>query len=186
MGSSSPAFHYFASPKKRDRNRRVIYTFQERSVVDPMIDVLDGPSLDMSCERRRTSTVPTQAFALFNSRFAHDQALAFAVRLDREAANPRDRIARAFRLVYGRNPKERELAMALDALTRLEAQHRNSPPPSKPQRNPAVEAITASEQQNAAVAYEENIHPSDVTPETRALADVALVLLNSNEFVYIY
>ena len=36
------------------------------------------------------------------------------------------------------------------------------------------------------VAYEENLQPSEVGPETRALADVALVLFNSNEFVYVY
>jgi hypothetical protein len=29
------------------------------------------------------------------------------------------------------------------------------------------------------------VHPSDVPPQTRALADLALVLLNSNEFVYV-
>ena len=34
--------------------------------------------------------------------------------------------------------------------------------------------------------YEENLHASQVGPETRALADLALVLFNSNEFAYVY
>ena len=34
--------------------------------------------------------------------------------------------------------------------------------------------------------YEHNPHPSDSSPEARALADLALALFNSNEFVYVY
>jgi hypothetical protein len=31
-----------------------------------------------------------------------------------------------------------------------------------------------------------DLHPADVPPRTRALADVCLVLLNTNEFLYVY
>ncbi|MGH9661858.1 MAG: hypothetical protein ACRD96_25140, partial [Bryobacteraceae bacterium] len=59
---------------------------------------------------------------------------------------------------------------------------------------PVVHAITSEltgetfkfEHQPEPVAYEHNLHPSEVGPETRALADLALALLNSNEFVYVY
>ncbi len=34
--------------------------------------------------------------------------------------------------------------------------------------------------------YEHNPHPSESSPETRALAGLALALFNSNEFVYVY
>jgi hypothetical protein len=30
------------------------------------------------------------------------------------------------------------------------------------------------------------LQPADATPETRGLAEVCLVLLNSNEFAYVY
>jgi len=33
--------------------------------------------------------------------------------------------------------------------------------------------------------YEHNLRPSEVSAETRALADLCLVVLNSNEFVYL-
>jgi hypothetical protein len=41
-------------------------------------------------------------------------------------------------------------------------------------------------QQEDPSPFEENLHPADVSPETRALADLALVLLNANEFLYVY
>jgi hypothetical protein len=34
-------------------------------------------------------------------------------------------------------------------------------------------------------SYERDLMPWDVEPEVRALADVCLVLLNSNEFLYV-
>ena len=34
--------------------------------------------------------------------------------------------------------------------------------------------------------YTEDKKPSDVSPETRALADMCLLLFNANEFMYIY
>ena len=49
------------------------------------IEVFNGPSLDLSCESREASTVPTGAFGLFNSQFRNDSALALAVRLERES-----------------------------------------------------------------------------------------------------
>ena len=42
------------------------------------------------------------------------------------------------------------------------------------------------EEETDPVAYEENLQPGRCQPETRALADLALVLFNSNEFVYVY
>ena len=34
--------------------------------------------------------------------------------------------------------------------------------------------------------FEANLHPSEVGPTTRALSDIALMLLNANEFLYVY
>jgi hypothetical protein len=192
MGSLAPAYH--ASPLKRLRNRRSIYAFQQRSLVDPMIEVFNGASMDLSCERREASTVPTQAFALFNSQFVQDMALAFAARLERELASPRARLERAFQLTYGRAPRQEELEMAISHLAKMTEAHRHSPPPARGQPKALVHKITSEltgetflfTQQPDPEAFEANLHPSEVKPETRALADVALVLLNSNEFAYIY
>ncbi len=192
MGSLQPAYH--PSPLKRQRNRRTIYTFQQRSLIDPMVDVFNGPSLDLSCERRETSTVPTQAFALFNGQFVHDMALAMAVRLEREANTPSAQVDRAFRLVYGRTPTPEEKRLSLAHLTRQTDYHKATPPPAKAEKKPIVHTITSEltgekssfVQLEDPAPYEENLSPRDVAPSTRALADLALVLLNSNEFVYVY
>ena len=192
MGSLAPA--YRPSPTRRERHRRTIYTFQQRSQMDPLIEVFNGPGSDLSCDRRDSSTVPAQAFSLLNGQFAHDMALALAVRVTREAATADARIARSFRLVYGRTPDGEELQRAREHLARLTAIHRKTPPPPKTKPQPVVHTITSEltgenfrfVQQEDPEPYEPNLHPGEVAPETRALADLALVLLNSNEFVYLY
>ena len=35
---------YRPSPTKRERNRRTIYTFQKRSLIDPLVEVFNGAS----------------------------------------------------------------------------------------------------------------------------------------------
>jgi hypothetical protein len=192
MGSLAPAYH--ASAQKRLRNRRTVYTFQQRSLIDPMIEVFNGPSLDFSCERRDASTVPTQAFTLFNGPFVHDMALAFANRVAREAGDPAARIDRAFRLAFGRAPSAEETKLSLAHLARMTRYHRATPPPAKPAPQPLVHTITSEltgeqfrfVQQEDPAPHEENLQPGDVGPEVRALADVTLALLNANEFVYVY
>ena len=192
MGSLAPA--YRPSPLKRQRNRRSIYTFQQRSLIDPMIEVFNGPTLDLQCERREASTIPTQAFALFNSAFTHDMALAFAARLEKEAPDLDGRVRRAFRLAYAREPEPAELRLAKQHVQKMTAHHNGTPPPPKAAKQPIVHQITSEltgesfrfVQQEDPAEYEPNLHPSQVGPETRALADLALVLLNSNEFVYVY
>ena len=191
MGSLAPA--YQPSATRRERNRRTIYTFQQRSLIDPMIEVFNGANPDLSCERRETSTVPTQAFSLLNGQFVNDMALAFALRAEKEAAADR-RVDRMFQLAYGREPdaQERRVASALVAKM-LDLRPRNAPP-AKPAKKPLVHMITSEltgervefRQQEDPSEYEDNVHPSDVRSETRALAALALALFNSNEFVYVY
>jgi len=186
MGSLAPA--YRASPAKRDRNRRSIYTFQQRSLIDPMLEVFNAPSLDMSCDRRETATLPTQAFTLFNGQFVHDMALALAAKLDKQP------VRSAYLRVLGRLPDAAEERDAMAALDKLSKLHAATAAPSRPENKPIVHTITSelTGQQHRFVhqedpaAFEQNLHPSQTTPAVRALADVILALLNSNEFAYVY
>ncbi|MFN7922972.1 MAG: PSD1 and planctomycete cytochrome C domain-containing protein [Bryobacteraceae bacterium] len=192
MGSLAPAYH--ASALKRDRNRRTIYMFQQRSLVDPMIDVFNGASMDLSCDRRDATTVPTQAFTLLNSQFANDMALAFAARIEKNAPTLDARIRRAFELAYSRTPGTDEVAAAKVHIAKMTKFHEATPPPAKSAAKPLVHSMTSEltgetfrfTQQEDPVPYEANLHPSGVPPATRALADFALALLNSNEFIYVY
>jgi hypothetical protein len=192
MGSLSPV--YRPDALKRMRNRRTIYTFQQRSLVDPMVEVFNGAGMDLSCERRDTATVPTQAFTLFNSQFAHDMSLALGARVSQERRDARGKISELFLRILGRAPNAAELTSAMTTFNKLLAQHRAHPAPPRAAVKPVVHTITSEltgEQHKFThpedpAAYEFNLHPSEASPEARSLGDIALALINSNEFVYVY
>jgi hypothetical protein len=192
MGSVMPA--YYVSPEKRDRNRRSVYGFQQRSLVDPMIEVFNGPPLDLSCERRDATTVPTQAFALFNSEVSYELALALAQRAAKDAADRDSRVARMYALALQRQPSAKERAIVRDHIAHMEAFHRDNPPAPRKKREPLVRSITSEltgenfrfEEPAPPWQVEESTHASELPADVRALADLALVLFNSNEFVYVY
>ena len=182
---------YYEEARREERNRRSVYSFQQRSLIDPMIEVLNGASVDFSCERRDSTTVPTQAFTLFNGELSYDLGLAFAIRLKEETNRVIDR---AFELAYGRSPSQEERALAERHVEEMTAYHRAHPPAPRRERTALVRALP-SQLSGETVHFtedlppwehEENLHASQVGPETRALADLALVLFNSNEFAYVY
>ena len=192
MGTLRPAYH--ASPTKAERNRRSIYSFQQRSLIDPMIESFNGAPVDLSCERRESSTVPTQAFSLLNSEFSNEMALAMAARVEKATDSLDAQIKLAFRLAFGRAPTAEEHRDAATHVTRMRAEHEQNPAAPRSSEPAAVHEITseltgeryAFQQVEETVDYEHNLHPSEASPTTRALADLTLALLNSNEFVYVY
>jgi mono/diheme cytochrome c family protein len=121
-------FKWFPSSEK-EQDRRTIYTFQRRSVMNPMIEVFDGANMSEVCSRRSATVVPTQAFALLNSDFMNSEAKRFAERVIELAGSDRAKeVDKAFLLTLGRLPSaaERQKAVGLfatasprDALTRL-------------------------------------------------------------------
>ena len=84
-------FKWFPSDEKQQA-QRTIYTFQRRSVMNPMIEVFDGANMSEVCSRRSATVVPTQAFSLLNSEFTHSAARHFAERVV-ELAGPDRRSA---------------------------------------------------------------------------------------------
>jgi hypothetical protein len=192
MGTLMPA--YMPSPAKRERNRRTIYTFQKRNLIDPFLDVFNGASLNESTEKRSATTVPTQVFALFNSQFVHDMALAFAMRMEKAGPDLNARIAAGFQDAFLRPPRAAEKQELAAYLRRMIDLHRHETAPAPKQRKALVRSITSEltgnevkvEEDVDPVTYEENLQPGEVSPEVRALADLALVLFNSNEFAYVY
>jgi hypothetical protein len=76
----------------------------------------------------------------------------------------------------------------------MAAHHRRHKPvigkPPTSVRREMIEELTGesfawSEPLDLMKGYEPDLKPWDVAPETRALAELCLVLLNSNEFVYV-
>ncbi len=192
MGGPAPA--YQPSPRPEERNRRTIYCFRTRTLADPMLEVFNQPGSDSSCERRDETTVPTQVFALFNGQFVHDRALALARRLEGLSADPAARVDLAFRLAYGRAASDPERRRALDHVARMLEHHRaRRPQPVEPPRlvrREMIEEFTGDvvrwdEELDLMEGYRRDLKPWDVGPETRALAELCLVILNSNEFLYV-
>jgi mono/diheme cytochrome c family protein len=188
MGSVAPA--YQPSPTLQQRHRRTLYTFRIRTLSDPMLDVFNRPGSETSCERRDETTVAPQVFALFNGEFAHDRTLALAVAVEKHV----DPIAELYRRCYGRDPTADEIALCREHLARMTAYHREHPPtptelPTRVRRR-MVEEMTGEEfewdeELDGLVNYQRDLKPWQVGPETRALADLCLVVMNSNEFLYI-
>ena len=193
MGSVAPA--YQPSPERAQRHRRTIYAFRRRGMSNPMLKVFNRPDSEQSCARRAETTVPTQVFSLFNSSFAHDRALAFADRLMKQADDSEARLNLAFKLAYGRTPTatERQQCRAhLDAM--LEHHRSRSPQPTalpKTVKREMVEELTGKpftweeELDIFAGDYERDLKPWQVGAKTRAWKELALVLFNSNEFLYV-
>ena len=192
MGTIAPA--YAPSPSRAERHRRTIYTFQARNLANPMLEVFNAPDSNLSCERRDETTVTPQAFTLFNSQFVHDMALAMAIRLVKEAPKLDEQIEHAFLLAYGRRPTRAERRLARRHVAEMIEHHRQTPPVKRERPEKIVRTFIGElsgqpftvEEDRDLKDYEENAQPGDVGPETRALAELCLVLLNSNEFVYLH
>jgi hypothetical protein len=193
MGSVAPAYQPAATPA--ERHRRTLYTLRVRTLRDPSLEVFDRPTPDLSCERRSESTVTPQVFSLFNGQVSHDRALALAHRLEREANTPADRIERAFQLTFGRAPTAAERDKALAHIARMMKQQRQCDPKPESLPTSAIREL-CEEQTGTKIRWRErldvyelfvpDLKPWDVGPETRALADLCLVLMNANEFAYVY
>ena len=193
MGTFAEAWQ--PSPLPAQRHRRSIYALKIRGQLDPFYEVFNAPSPDLSCEGRDASTVTPQVFSLFNSAASYQRALAFATRLQREVRGREQIIARAFQLAAQRAPRPPELAAARAHWDAMTARHgglafQKAPPPREVVRE-AVEENTGekfrfTEPLEAAADFVPDLHPADASPETRGLAEVCLVLLNSNEFAYVY
>jgi cytochrome c553 len=101
-------FKWFPSDEKQQA-RRTIYTFQRRSVMNPMIEVFDGANMSEVCSRRSTTVVPTQAFSLLNGDFTHSAARHFADRILETAGPDIDKqLDLAFLAALARRPSDAE------------------------------------------------------------------------------
>ncbi len=193
MGTFAEAWQ--PSPLPSQRHRRSLYALTLRGQPDPFMEVFNAPSPELSCETRAMSTVTPQVFSLFNSEASHGRALAFAARLRRETKSGEEAITRAFALAYGRAPGAAELATTLRHWDRMTARHQSitfaKPEPRRAIVREAVEEntgekFTFTERLGLSAEFVPDLKPADVEAETRALADVCLVLFNANEFAYVY
>ena len=93
--------------------KRTVYGFVGRRKLDGMLALFDFPSPVSTSESRMRTNVPPQRLFLMNSPFVEEQAKALASRLNGE---DEDRIRHAYRLVYGRDPNEKEIKLGIEFL----------------------------------------------------------------------
>jgi hypothetical protein len=107
-GPSAPLTTTFA--------RRTVYGHVSRYKLDQFLQLFDFPTATISAEGRFTTHVPLQRLFLMNSDFVQQQAEHLARRVAGEPDN-RARIRGVYRLLYGRDPDETELAAGLAFLS---------------------------------------------------------------------
>lgn len=191
--SLAPA--YLPSRTPEERNRRTIYAYRVRGQADPFLEIFNQPNPNDSCEDRVSEVVTPQAFTLMNSDIMSDRSIALALRLQEEAKGLKEQIQRAFQLTFGRTPTSEETKRLQAYAIKMHAYHKEH----KPEPITYPTSITRSlveELSGKPFEYEEILpvfehyvpdkKPADVNPNTRALADLCLLLFNSNEFLYIY
>lgn len=191
--SIAPAHQPSRTPA--ERNRRTIYAYRVRGQADPLLEIMNLPNPNESCELRDSAAVTPQAFTLLNSDAMTDRSIAFALRVQREKQEEAAQIRRAVQLAYGRLPTKDEQASLENYFDEMVAHHQKHKPdtveyPTQVTRS-LVEEFTGKpfefvELLNVYKDYVPDAKPWTVEAETRALADVCLLLFNSNEFMYVY
>ncbi|WP_419190110.1 PSD1 and planctomycete cytochrome C domain-containing protein [Stieleria marina] len=191
--SIAPAQQPSRTPE--ERNRRSIYAYRVRGQADPFLEVLNKPNPNDSCDFRDAAAVSPQAFTLFNSDLMSDRSIALAKRVEAEAKGVDEQISRAFELTLGREANDGERKRLSEYVAEMATYHKQNKPdpvayPTKITRS-LVEEFTGKE-----FTYEEwlpvfenyvpDAKPDTVSPQTRALADLCLLLFNANEFMYVY
>jgi len=190
--SLAPAYQPSRTP--RERNRRSIYAYRARGQADPFLEVFNQPNPNESCDLRDSAAVAPQAFTMTNSDLMTDRSIAFALRLERDVKTPAGQIVRAFQLALGRLPSELEQTRMAKYLSEMKSYHVGVM--TKPETYPTRITRSLVEEFSGKVFEYEEILPvfenyvpdkkaADVSPETRALADVCLALLNTHEFAYL-
>ncbi len=193
MGTFASAWQ--PAPQPERRHRRSIYALRIRGLKDPFMDVFNQPSPEQSCEMREASNVTPQVFSLFNGDVTYDRAVAMALRLKEETGSEKAAVQRAYELIFNRQATPEEVGLCLSHVAAMKKSHQNLD--LKPREYPSKVTRTAVEENTGEkFQYEEHldmyadIQPdktmTDVDVDTRALAELCLVLFNSNEFAYIY
>ena len=190
--SLAPAYQPSRTPQ--ERNCRTIYAYHVRGQSDPFTELFNQPNPNESCELRESAAVTPQVFTLLNSDQMTDRSIAFAARLQQEHEDQDAQIQRAFEMVFGRDATSREVDRLSKYLKEMVAYHEGTP--AKPVTYPTEITRSLVEEFSGKVFEYQEILPVfanyvpdrksvDVSPQTRALADVCLLLFNSNEFMYV-
>ena len=119
-GLSTKGNAYQASEPSEAR-RRSLYIFNKRGLMVPMMTTFDICDSTMPSGRRESTIVATQALAMLNNGWIHEQSTAFADRVIKSSPETTGRINNAWRYSLGRLPSERERTSAVTHLSHQRA-----------------------------------------------------------------
>jgi hypothetical protein len=107
----SPHYKYEEyNPDDPQSHRRSVYRLIVRSVPDPFMATLDCADPSASVARRNETLTPLQSLALLNNPFMVTMAQHFAERITPMGQDTEERLMAAWRLAFGREPTNSELA----------------------------------------------------------------------------
>jgi hypothetical protein len=107
-GSSDPDKIWKASDE-HEAARRTVFAHVKRSMIVPLLEVLDVCDTTRTSAKRNVTSVAPQALTLLNGEFTNRQARHFAERLVREVGtDPEKQVERAYVLALGRQPTTNE------------------------------------------------------------------------------
>jgi len=160
--------------------RRTVYGKVSRYKPDEYLMLFDFPSPLLSAEKRFMTTIPTQRLFLMNSDFMQIEAEELAKRVALEPNN-RERIRKAYRIVYGRDATEEEITLGIDYLKTeplLEYEERKKKEPvggpgmrrGRPEGAPPAEISSAAGVPPASAAGDVSAKPEPAAPAAEGAA----------------
>ena len=110
--------------------RRTIYGYVKRTLLVPMLEVMDLCDTTNSTDKRSITSIAPQALTLYNGDFVNEQAAYFADRILREAGSDRlSQVDRAYRIALSRPPTADEAATLTQFLKEESANPENQSKP---------------------------------------------------------
>lgn len=190
--SLAPAYQPSATPAAR--NRRTLYAYRVRGQADPFLELFNQPNPNDSCELRDVAAVTPQAFTLLNSDMITDRSIAMAVDLQRATPSLTEQINQACLRTLGRPAANDEHDRLASYVADMVSYHRETAAPQGTYPTTITRSLVEEfsgkpfEYQEILPvfeSYQPDLKAADVTVETRALADLCLLLFNTNEFIFL-
>ena len=180
--------------------RRTVYGKVSRYKTDQFLQLFDFPAPTISTEQRFSTNVPLQRLFFMNSDFMQQQAEQLAQKLQEEPDN-RSRVIKAYRAVFGREPKPEELTAGIDYLVNeplrayeerkaadeakkkeIEADPSKAP---KPKPKPMADAMPMEGMMAGVMPGGPGVEASKKVLPVTPLGRYLKILLSSSEFVFI-
>lgn len=148
-----------------DRYRRTMYTMFYRSAPYPLLSTFDAPDFSTTCTQRVRSNTPLQSLTMANDLVFQEFAIGLAKRVQSDASlkNIQERVNRMILLALTRLPDSSESDVLIGFYQREIARYQSNP--------------------EQAQAFIQEQATGDEAVQLAALASLARVILNTDEFV---